>query len=761
MIKSLFTLKGGAALRKIPPGRIVIMILLAAALASLFFLLGLNCEKAYLIPLLVFAYFLATYFDVSLPGLGHVSSDHIVAFPAVLFIGNPFLAGLLNGFGYLLERAFRFGFRGLEAKHWLSFLAISVNTAVTTLLFQATGAFTAGSSLTKSCLVLLISLFVFALLGFLILLLDRIVTGTDFSIRQWMSYLFKYLLFLFISSPFLAIFLLAISENHIPFLILSFFPLISTIWSLRVNFKLVEKNSSLIRSTQKQEFLQQIMTVEAGSLEDRNFLKNFLTGLKDFVKWDRDILYLASLEMEREPIIFSTGEFPPDPHGVIGTLEEILQANPPLKEPVCRSGETLAPMLDARSKSQIIMPLSTDEISFGILVLERVSDQPFDSAEVQFCQSALSQVARHIQDKILKGQLMTTNQTLLKQTHYLSEILKISNLLKIHLSSQEILEEVADGISQSLGFRTVLISLYKQDEKCFERIAQAGLDDRWNEISEKKPPEQNILRHFREEFRIGNCYLVRNVTPTTTTIMPKMDDPSGASPDDWAPDDALFVPLLTSNNNLLGVISVDEPRDGKIPSLETLNALEILANQAVHAFESAAIHAVARHDAVMDGLTNLYNHRHFQESLSRVLRQASVSNQTFSILMMDLDNFKETNDTFGHLAGDAVLRSIGQTLLEVTRKDDVAARYGGEEFAVLLNGLDSHQARMVAERIRSLVEKKPVYDESITQPVKITVSIGIATFPKHSRNHKELLNIADLALYRAKQAGKNRIAEGP
>jgi len=371
-------------------------------------------------------------------------------------------------------------------------------------------------------------------------------------------------------------------------------------------------------------------------------------------------------------------------------------------------------------------------------------------------------VARHIQDKILKGQLMTTNQTLLKQTHYLSEILKISNLLKIHLSSQEILEEVANGISQSLGFKTVLISLYKQDDKCFERIAQAGLKDRWEEISRKKPPEENILRHLKEEFRIGNCYLVRNLVPTNTTVMPAAETKSwSGTPDDWAPDDALFIPLLTSNNNLLGVISVDEPRDGKIPSLETLNALEILANQAVHAFESATIHAIARHDAIMDGLTNLYNHRHFQESLARQIRQSNLSGQTFSILMMDLDNFKETNDTYGHLAGDAVLRSVGQTLLEVTRKEDVAARYGGEEFAVLLNGLDSHQARMVAERVRSLVEKKPVYDDSVAHPVRITVSIGIATFPKHSKNHKELINIADLALYRAKQAGKNRIAEGP
>lgn len=748
-------------MRKIPPGRIAILCLLAAALGWLFSVHGSSCERSFLIPFILFAFLLANYFDVPLPGLGHVSSDHIVAFPALLLLGNPFMAGILAGIGYILERAFRFGLRGLEQKHGLSFLAISLNTAVTVLIFQAAGSFEAGTSLLRSCLTLLLCLFVFALLGFSILLADRMATRTKFSIRQWLNYLARYLIFLVISSPFLALFLLAISENNIPFLVLSFFPLISTIWSLRINFKLVEKNSSLIESTQKQEFLQQIMVGETGSLEDRNFLKNFLLGLKDFVKCDRDLLFLASLEMEKEPIIFSTGDFPVDPHRAISSLEDILQASPPLKTPISGSAGNFTPLLDPESKSQIIVPLSTEEISFGILVLERKENRPFEPSEVQFSHSALSQVARHIQDKILKGQLMTTNQTLLKQTHYLSEILKISNLLKIHLSSQEILEEVANGISQSLGFRTVLISLYKQEDKCFERIAQSGLSDKWKEISQKKPPEENIMRHFKEEFRIGNCYLVRNVTPTSTTVMPNMEPAVSRSPDDWAPDDALFIPLLTSNNSLLGVISVDEPRDGKIPSLETLNALEILANQAVHAFESAAIHAVARHDAVIDGLTNLYNHRHFQESLTRLLRQSSLSNHTFSILMMDLDNFKETNDTFGHLAGDAVLRSIGQTLLEVTRKDDVAARYGGEEFAVLLNGLDSHQARMVAERIRSLVEKKPVYDDSVSEPVRITVSIGIATFPKHSRDHRELLNIADLALYRAKQAGKNRIAEGP
>jgi len=379
MIKSIFKKKGGAFLKVVPSGRITIIGVLVAILGVFFAIYGVSSEKPYLIPFILFAYLLATYFDVPLPGLGHVSSDHIVVFPAVLLLGNPFLAGLLNGFGYILERAFRFGPRGVEQKHWLSFFTISVNSAVAAAIFQATGSFAEGVSLSWSCLTLFLALLVFALLGFLILLADRVLAKVEFSLRQWFGYLARYLLFLLMSSPFLAIFLLAVSENHIPLLILSFFPLISTIWSLRINFKLVEKNSSLIQSTQKQEFLQQIMILDTGSLDDRDFLASFLNGLKDFVKWDRDMLFLSSLDAEKEPIIFSTGALPADPHQVIGTLEDILQANPPLKTPIFGTAGKFTPLLDPGSRSQIIVPLSTEEISFGILVLERTTLPNFEA----------------------------------------------------------------------------------------------------------------------------------------------------------------------------------------------------------------------------------------------------------------------------------------------------------------------------------------------------------------------------------------------
>ena len=740
-------------------GRIILSLILFIITIQLFFLFGFSSENVFVIPLLIIAYFYACKYDVALAGLGHVNADHIVVFPAALLLGNPLLVGIIGAASYITERINREGLRKIKLGHILSLFIIIINNTFSSLIFLKSKAFSQNVSLWKSYFFLILSLAVFSSLGFFIILLDKIVTRSSFNLKNMFAYLFRYFIFLVFSSPFLALFLYALEEKNISFIVLSFIPLISSIWFLRVNFRLVERNEKLIQVNKKQEFIQQLLLNETGSLDNTNFFYYLLMGLKEFAHWDRDFLYILSLEFEKEPIVFSSTELPSDTHNVISSIENIIEQEIPLKTSLFTSGKEVKPLLDPKSQAQLIIPLATDEISFGVLILEKFEPPFFNNDDITFLHLSLIQIARAVQDRILKAQLLTTNQTLLKQTHLLSEILKISNLLKIHLSSHEILDEVAKGISKSLGFQRVLISLYRQNEKCFERFAHSGLDEQWEKISEIKPPENNLLRHFKEEYKIGNCYFVRNVQPTQFTIMPNRK--KSQNQENWQPDDALFIPLLTSNNKLLGVISADEPKDGKIPSLETLNALEILANQAVHALESAEIHSEVKHHAVVDGLTNLYNHRYFQESLSKLLKQSVVLNTPFSILMMDLDNFKEINDTFGHLAGDAILRSVGRTLIEVTRKNDVAARYGGEEFAVLLSGLDKTQAGMVAERIRSLVEKMVITDESISVPLKVTISIGISSFPEHSKEQKELLKIADIALYRAKQAGKNRIAEGP
>ncbi|NIS73806.1 MAG: diguanylate cyclase [Deltaproteobacteria bacterium] len=162
-----------------------------------------------------------------------------------------------------------------------------------------------------------------------------------------------------------------------------------------------------------------------------------------------------------------------------------------------------------------------------------------------------------------------------------------------------------------------------------------------------------------------------------------------------------------------------------------------------------------REMASRDGLTGLYNHRIFYEFLMKELRRSNRHGRVFSLLFMDVDFFKRYNDTNGHLEGDKLLRSLAEILTKRLRKTDLIARYGGEEFIVLLPETDKDGARVAAEDVRKLMEDHP-FEGRETQPQgRVTISIGIASFPDDGSDSESLVKSADEALYRAKQRGRN------
>jgi diguanylate cyclase (GGDEF)-like protein len=150
-----------------------------------------------------------------------------------------------------------------------------------------------------------------------------------------------------------------------------------------------------------------------------------------------------------------------------------------------------------------------------------------------------------------------------------------------------------------------------------------------------------------------------------------------------------------------------------------------------------------------DGLTGLLNHRAFHEHLARELAKAGRSGSAVSVLLADLDYFKAINDTHGHLAGDGVLRAVGDAVRASARTGDVGARLGGEEFAILLPGAGPATARLVAERLRAAVERMA--------GVSVTTSVGVSSSQSGEISPNELLERADGALYEAKRQGRNRV----
>jgi two-component system, cell cycle response regulator len=161
--------------------------------------------------------------------------------------------------------------------------------------------------------------------------------------------------------------------------------------------------------------------------------------------------------------------------------------------------------------------------------------------------------------------------------------------------------------------------------------------------------------------------------------------------------------------------------------------------------------------SISDGLTGLFNHRHLHEILADEYERSRRTEKPMSVVMLDLDRFKEVNDTYGHQAGDRVLEELAAILRECAREIDKLGRYGGEEFMAILPDSDPEAGAVFAERVRELVENQQ-FDIQADEPLRMTISAGVASYPAHGADSpRRLVHQADLALYSAKHSGRNQV----
>jgi diguanylate cyclase (GGDEF)-like protein len=185
--------------------------------------------------------------------------------------------------------------------------------------------------------------------------------------------------------------------------------------------------------------------------------------------------------------------------------------------------------------------------------------------------------------------------------------------------------------------------------------------------------------------------------------------------------------------------------------------LQAVASELAVAVENSQLYKLTKRLSITDELTGLYNYRYLQQRLEDEFERARRFERSLSLLMLDADDFKGFNDKHGHIAGDAALAELGQLLKTAVREIDVAARYGGEEFSVVLPETDAAGAFVVAEKIREMVARHGFADADGARSVRLTVSIGVATYPAHTGDREGLLRQADDALYEAKHHGRDRV----
>jgi two-component system cell cycle response regulator len=211
--------------------------------------------------------------------------------------------------------------------------------------------------------------------------------------------------------------------------------------------------------------------------------------------------------------------------------------------------------------------------------------------------------------------------------------------------------------------------------------------------------------------------------------------------------------VLTAQGRELGtLVALGDPARFDAAAAHDLAAL---ARQAGAALDTMRLHEEAKRLALTDGLTGLWNRRQLDLRVGQELERAARFGERFSLVLVDLDDFKAVNDTHGHPVGDAVLVEVAQRLVTHTREVDVVARFGGEEFVLLLPQTDLEGACRVADKVRDEVAAVPVETDGLS--VAISLSAGVACHPRHGATAAALLAAADEALYRAKHTGKNRV----
>jgi len=311
-------------------------------------------------------------------------------------------------------------------------------------------------------------------------------------------------------------------------------------------------------------------------------------------------------------------------------------------------------------------------------------------------------------------------------------LLDIARTLNASLDPRVIAANIISAIASLISIDQASVCLYNEKTQDFEVI---GVFDS-RTIYPQMPPNLDL------------SFLARVLSEGVTYYCSP-----GNRTQDW--EWICCLPLQNAQHKT-GTINIHAIRQAEITP-EQMQFLETVAGHATSALENALLYAIVERESITDGLTGVYNHRYFQKRLHEYISlcQRHKRSVTFGLLMIDVDNFKQFNDRFGHQFGDTVLQIIVRELRNNLREEDLIARYGGEEFAILIPEATQKIVLFISEKIREVVEKTQVYNQIIGMNVSVTVSIGV-TLWRSTDTPASVIMRADHALYEAKTTGRNQ-----
>jgi diguanylate cyclase (GGDEF)-like protein len=337
---------------------------------------------------------------------------------------------------------------------------------------------------------------------------------------------------------------------------------------------------------------------------------------------------------------------------------------------------------------------------------------------------------------------------------------RISSAISSTLELEPILQTAVEEVGRALNARRAALVLWQEGTSLPEGISVY-------ERAEAMPCDVLADREVHKKRPLAMDSVISYVEPPLLPVMERAaHDSVGRVTHPFSPHNtfesaspsgmvevpgSLEIPL-TYRNSIIGVLVVEDDTPNRDWEDEEMLMVRTVSDQLAVAISHARLFRHVQTQAMTDALTGLYNHRYFQERLDREIKMADRNNESLSLILLDLDHLKRINDTHGHRAGDAALCHVARILQSTVRDIDICARYGGEEFVIILPQCEREAAFQVAERVREAIALKPA-----SKVGAVTASIGLATYPTPARTKEELIEMADKAMYLAKDAGRNRV----
>jgi diguanylate cyclase (GGDEF)-like protein len=391
-----------------------------------------------------------------------------------------------------------------------------------------------------------------------------------------------------------------------------------------------------------------------------------------------------------------------------------------------RLGITYVP--EHPAKCLCAAPILMGNKSAGVMVaMSTEREFVFEQRDLDVLVTAAGQVSVAVEN----ARLFAEEQRRSRQLAFLNNISRtaISSDDPVHL-----LDQIVEEIQKNFSFDHIGIGLLDYGTKEIEIKAEAGATA--HAMGKRVPLGIGILGRVA---RTGERALVQNGIPGQIgAILP--DSRS-----------VLCIPV-TYGETLLGALNIESSSDSAFSPQDVL-ILNTLADLLATALHNAFVFQKLQQQSITDGLTGIKTRRFFWEALSAEWKRASRSGRPFSVVLIDLDKFKEVNDTMGHFEGDLVLARVGRLLEQKSRQSNVVARYGGDEFIILMPETGAEQAEVLAERLRQWINADPMLSEH-----HITGSFGVASFPTHGFSIEDIIRVADAGMYVSKRSGGNRVS---